>query len=596
MTADDIETQLERLRAPRDAGPRKTLKGALEAPVAAPSDSAPAKRGLPVISVGLPGSSPREHEPSARDLEILDLLGEGGMGRVYLARQHSLEREVAIKSLKDNADERHRLALVEEGAITGYLEHPAIIPVHALGVDAGGRPVLVMKRVEGVAWLDLMNDSRHPLWKSRGSDAEHRLDDHIEILMQVCNAVHFAHSRRVIHRDIKPQNVLIGPYGDVYLADWGVARRMSDTRRPQMCGTPAYMAPEMVTGEDVDERTDVYLLGATLHEALTGTPRHEGENSQAVLSNAATSRPVEYDTSVPAALAAIANKATAASPNDRYQDAAEFRQALAGYLRHKSSLELAASALPRLERLREHTATEAGGAKEQREIEQCVAEARFALRQALEQWKDNDEAKARLEELEAWVLARSARTAELEKLARDLDPDVDAKARRVSQAVIAFIGVALAIGAFTKGTEFLPSREALVREAFFPLAAALVAVALMRKTLLRTAFNRRVIACLIATMMLIAVNRLLGAKLGASVSQLCVVDCLIVTATAFVTSTSTFRGMGVASIIMLGAATFGAFQPNHAFFAFSLGISMTLLGMLVMAPTRSTPMGPRSVR
>src|SRR5207248_5943633 len=106
-----------------------------------------------------------------------------------------------------------------------------------------------------------------PVWRDRGSAPGDRLGAHLEILMQVCNAAHFAHSRGIVHRDIKPQNVFIGRYGEVYLGDWGLAVRVeprSQTRA--LCGTPAYMAPEMVVGGEVDARTDVYLLGATLHQ------------------------------------------------------------------------------------------------------------------------------------------------------------------------------------------------------------------------------------------------------------------------------------------------------------------------------------------
>jgi len=293
-------------------------------------------RELPRISVELRGtlSGPSAEQAAAvndgRDLEVIRTLGEGGMGRVFLARQHSLDRDVAVKTVRDGASERDHAALLVEGAITGHLEHPAVIPVHALGIDPDGRPVLVMKRVEGAAWGELLANPHHEAWRDDGGDADDRLVRHLEILMQVCNATSFAHSRGIVHRDIKPENVLIGPYGEVYLADWGIALRTEDGLPvTPMCGTPSYMAPEMVVGGVIDARTDVYLLGATLHHILLGRPRHAGTNFRAVLFAATESEPIDYPPSVPALLAALANEATSLDPAKRPAGAAEVRQAIA---------------------------------------------------------------------------------------------------------------------------------------------------------------------------------------------------------------------------------------------------------------------------
>ena len=190
-----------------------------------------------------------------------------------MAEQRSLAREVAIKTVKDHAGERARDALCDEAVVTGLLEHPNVIPVHALGCDSEGRPLLVMKRVEGVAWRDLLRDPEHPAWATHAAAPEDRLAFHLDVLADVSQAAAFAHSRRIVHRDIKPENVMIGEFGEVYLLDWGLAVTAGRELEPgTLVGTPAYMAPEMVGGGRVDGRTDVYLLGATLHEVLTGRP------------------------------------------------------------------------------------------------------------------------------------------------------------------------------------------------------------------------------------------------------------------------------------------------------------------------------------
>src|SRR5262249_12200472 len=154
--------------------------------------------------------------------------------------------------------------LLVEAVITGSLEHPSVVPVYALGCDDAGHPILVMKRIEGVSWKTLAADQHHPAWARIDAAGDDRLVAHLEILMQVAGAVHFAHSRGFVHRDIKLANVMIGEFGEVYVVDWGLAVKMgaaplSDEEAP-LVGTPVYLAPEMLSGDPaaVDARTDVY--------------------------------------------------------------------------------------------------------------------------------------------------------------------------------------------------------------------------------------------------------------------------------------------------------------------------------------------------
>lgn len=303
----------------------------------APTEPGPASDGaqasldepLPRISLGPAegGALEAAAEASQPDLTLVRTLGEGGMGRVHLARQRSLDREVAVKGLKRGATSRVAVALVREARTTGALEHPGVIPVHALGLDERGWPVLVMKRVDGAPWCDLLGDPSHALWSTRGDDEP--LWSNLEILLRVCETVQFAHSRGVLHLDIKPENVMVGAFGEVYLVDWGIARRMDEGEDADVAGivgTPAYMAPEMVIGSELSPRTDVYLLGATLHQVLTGRARHHGTDLQSVLLAAAVSDRVGYSADVPAPLADLCNRATARDPEGRPADAGAFRQ------------------------------------------------------------------------------------------------------------------------------------------------------------------------------------------------------------------------------------------------------------------------------
>jgi serine/threonine-protein kinase len=148
--------------------------------------------------------------------------------------------------------------------------------VYSLSLDEAGLPVLVMKRIEGVTWGQLLRD---PAAMAKHAPDRPPLDEHLRILGQVCNAVHFAHARGVVHRDLKPDNVMVGAFGEVYVVDWGIATAFGPAT--QLAGTPAYMAPEMLgtPGARLSAKTDVYLLGAMLFEVLVGRAPHQVTSS-----------------------------------------------------------------------------------------------------------------------------------------------------------------------------------------------------------------------------------------------------------------------------------------------------------------------------
>ena len=326
-----------------------------------------------------------EESPSElpADLRVSETLGEGGMGLVRLARQSPLDRDVAVKTTKKSSDPKSLHGLLQEAYVTGHLEHPNVIPIYTLGQDESGAPLIVMKRVEGTSWLAQLDDD--------SLDLEY----HIDVLRQVANAVRFAHSKGIIHRDIKPENVMIGDFGEVYLLDWGIAVSIDGEKglmpardRARMAGTAQYMAPEMTeeTAQNIDERTDVYLMGATLHEVLTGETLHTGRKLFDLMFSAFKSEPREYDDSVPEELVAIIHRACHKDKEQRFQSAEAFKTALEDFLHHRDSVAVSDEAEQRLERLEgllddEHD--------DEFEIHDLYGECRFGFRQALRMWPGN---------------------------------------------------------------------------------------------------------------------------------------------------------------------------------------------------------------
>lgn len=313
------------------------------------------------------------------DYTVSGELGRGGMAVVWLAEQVPLARDVAIKQSIDPSDAEAQLLLLREALIMGQLEHPNIAPVHALIGDAR-RPAVVMKRLAGHTWDALIHDDACPL------------ERHLEIFMQVANAVDFAHARGVFHRDLKPANVMVGAFGEVTVLDWGVARRASDPASDAIVGTPRYMAPEMAEGR-ADARTDVFLLGATLHEVLTGEPRHRGESALEVLYAAMHVAPFAYDAAVPEELAAICNRACARDSDARFPSVAALREAVASFRAHRAANTLSDAAGQQLAALRRGIID---SGMRYSDIQYLFALARSAYEAALRVWPESPPARGGL--------------------------------------------------------------------------------------------------------------------------------------------------------------------------------------------------------
>jgi serine/threonine protein kinase len=221
-----------------------------------------------------------------RDFELAEVLGKGGMGVVYSARQASLDRKVAVKMIEAGSARMPtaKTKFMAEALVTGDLEHPNIVPIYELGGTEDGLLFYAMKEVRGASWDETVRN---------GSTA-----DNLEILLRVCDAVAFAHDRGVIHRDLKPSNVMVGDYGEVLVMDWGLAVSAGgDIRNPKAAelthasgraGTPAYMAPEMARCEveRIGPASDIYLLGGILYELATGLRPHSGDSAYECISRA----------------------------------------------------------------------------------------------------------------------------------------------------------------------------------------------------------------------------------------------------------------------------------------------------------------------
>jgi len=281
------------------------------------------------------------------------LYAEGGLGQIWLCEQDErvIQRRVAVKQLRPViADDPHRRQQFEfEAQVTCLLEHPNIVPVYALGRGEDGRPYYVMRFIQGELLRERISEFHNAT--KHVSDLSERDVDLRKLLSQfvsICETIHYAHSRGVLHRDIKPDNIKIGKHGQVVVLDWGLALPIDPkrhdistdepsavTERPKplenieegrFVGTPGYASPEQASGklQNMGPRSDVYSLGATLYCLLTGSPPIQGDNTVDIITKAQRGeyqRPREVNSRVPKPLEAICLKAMAYAPDKRYASA-----------------------------------------------------------------------------------------------------------------------------------------------------------------------------------------------------------------------------------------------------------------------------------
>lgn len=283
--------------------------------------------------------------------QLEELIGQGGMGWVFRAVDRELSREVALKVLRTGAGDHDSMSrLRREARVLARLEHPGIVSVHDVGSLPDGRVYYVMKLVRGVRLDQQAEDTPLP--------------ERLRLFLRICETVAFAHAHGVIHRDLKPGNIMVGPFGEVLVMDWGIAkvreeqdpappRRdsatqadsgreeswMGQTIEGTVLGTPGYMAPEQARGQIglIDERTDVYALGAILRYLVTGfDPTRPAAGSPR---------------KAPPPLAAVVQKSQASDPSVRYAGALDVAEEVARFLDARPVLAYREGLLERVRRL-----------------------------------------------------------------------------------------------------------------------------------------------------------------------------------------------------------------------------------------------------
>ncbi|VGO12082.1 Serine/threonine-protein kinase PknD [Pontiella desulfatans] len=334
------------------------------------------RKSVALLDGRMPGSRSLRKDSAGRNVDFLlgERLGSGGMGVVYTAKQTLFDRQVAVKMAKPGRRGQAAAdALMAEAVVTSQLEHPNVVPIYDLGIDEDGNLFYAMKEMQGFPWSDRMPGKS--------------LDENLDILLRVADTISFSHSRGILHRDLKPHNIMLGEFGEVMVMDWGASCAVPDSGAhgvcpadSSYCGTPAYMPPE-VARADVNRMgtgSDVYLLGAMLYQIIAGHPPRTEPDPLLCLSLAAENHiePVEAG----GELLQISLKAMATAPYDRYPDVRGFQQSILDYRSHSESLRVLENAKANLKQ-----------AKANQDYD-LFSRAIHGFREALELWPENPDA------------------------------------------------------------------------------------------------------------------------------------------------------------------------------------------------------------
>ena len=308
-------------------------------------------------SLGMANAQTGPSRSPADRYHILRPHAKGGLGQVSVAEDTELHREVALKEIQPRfaEDPGSRGRFMLEAEVTGGLEHPGIVPVYSLGKTANGNPFYVMRFIRGDSLKEAIEHLHSKDNVLSTDDKKMTLRRLLRRLIDVCNAIEYAHSRGVLHRDLKPGNVMLGKYGETLVVDWGLAKTgprsethrsdneetfiplsgdsSTQTRFGSVVGTPAYMSPEQAAGNlsALGPTSDVYGLGATMYSILTGVAPFADVSGKTILERVIAGQikpPREINPTIPEALQAICLKALAKNQSDRYPTAASLAQDL----------------------------------------------------------------------------------------------------------------------------------------------------------------------------------------------------------------------------------------------------------------------------
>ncbi len=408
-------------------------------------DMAPTLRQVPTVpESGLAGMC-------LGRFQLLGELGRGGMGRVLEARDPELRRRVAVKVVIDprGISAAQLARFVAEAQVTSQLEHPNIVPVHDIGVTPDGEVYFVMKKVAGRSLRQVLDALAEGDEATAAEWTRHRL---LTAFVQVCNAVAYAHDRGVLHRDLKPDNLMLGRFGEVLVMDWGVARLLASpeevddaswegadpdslldtgTEDGSLIGTPGHMSPEQARGElaGLDPRSDVWSLGSILYELLTGRRTYEGSSVYELMFAAMSGPPVDPrerapDRRIPDEIAEVCMQALALDRDERHPGAGALGEAVEAFLEGSKRRQAAALHVAGAERAWErHGALTA----ERAELEAR----RERLERRLEPWRALEEKRALLDVRDRLVELRHDRIDAFEEVVAECeqalsqDPDND---------------------------------------------------------------------------------------------------------------------------------------------------------------------------
>jgi len=396
--------------------------------------------------------SPREfadcyNDPPEEKYVQQGIIAVGGMGEIHQVFDFSLNRALAMKVIHTSLHSNQSIVMrfIEEAQVVAQLQHPNIVPIHEIGVLEDGRQYFTMKKIEGESFDQRIVDVHRAVRENEWFPTEDgwSLRRLLSTFLEICDAISYAHSKGVIHRDIKPDNIMIGAFGEVLVLDWGIAKILGkevdeddsiiterselnafQTRMGQVAGTPAYMSPEQAIGriDLIDERSDIYALGALLYEILSGKPPYSGDSGQDILNQVRTRPPLplaeirsipfdeeievehhrEQDFSrhqlqedqgppIPIELISVCEKAMSREKDERFQNTVDLAQGIRDWLDGAQKHEQAMSVIAKAQQIgKEAQQLQLQREQLQRELEQETVLGWDSLAKKRKHWNKED--------------------------------------------------------------------------------------------------------------------------------------------------------------------------------------------------------------